>query len=1202
MSLKCGADDCTFLAKSARGQTHHRNTCRFWRISQEKTASLRHERAAAAAQSSKKSSKMRNAKKKLPTCEEPDIIMGEPFDEPPDIGMPPPPTYLPPPMPQLTKSGRPRRNYAAPARYRDTLPEPVPITEPEPQPEPEHTPVLRRVRLIVRDRLVTTMNVFGLWRDYPHRPTHVPDALVPLEELASTPLSFKQAPQVSLFAQSPPWPFANMSIYRFMTWLNSGSNAKSSEEANRLVEDVIKAPDFSVEDLSSFNAHRESARMDNAIADSDSSPYLQQFSSASVNIDIPSGKKDVPPTPFSVPGLLYRKITSVIEAAFHDDLAHHLHLSPFRLFHRSQDTGKEERVYGEIFTSDAFLAEHEHVQRHAPVPPEDPTCKREKVIAAIMFSSDGTHLANFGTAKAWPIYLMLGNLSKYFRALPNLGAMYHLAYIPSLPDSFQDVASKVHDKWDTQKKGILTHCRRELMHAVWSFLFDEDFLHACQYGMVIQCADGIERRVYPRLFTYSADYPEKVLLATIRDKGLCPCPRCYVRKSVLDHLGLARDGTVRSKLREFMKDKVDTARHFIYNMGLSITGDRVDMVLKDTSSVPTNNAFVNEKLGCDPPAALPAKMLVVDLLHEFELGVWKTVFKHLIRILYAAAPRGNLVADLDHRYRQTPTFGRDTIRKFATNASEMKKLAARDFEDLLQCSIPAFEDLLPEPHNKRLLKLLYRTAEWHALAKARMHTDSSLDLLEALTTEFGKLLRQFRDLTCTEFATVELPGEAAARVRRKVAAQSKGTTSQANATPVATAISTPASVTTHARAALRRTRDLNLNLYKLHALGDYVTCIRMFGTTDSYSTQLGELSHRLVKMLYGSTNKKDAMKQIAKQVNRREVLRDHTATAQIAEQEALANTPLSVHHAVSKSRRNPHNVYTFISERHEGLLDPAKKNFIPKLQDHLLGRLLGRQFDGDEFDDFTNEDRNHIRIAGNTIFSVQLLRVNYTSYDIRRAYDTINPRTHSFVMSRNPYEDHCMEFLWVRWLGSEPGYRSGRRYTRLPKVGFVPESDPYAFGFLDPACVIRGSHLIPAFAAGSTSDLLAAQRTAARQMGTTEDWLNFYVDIFVDRDMFFRYLGRGIGHLSPAIDLDEGPAEDEDPEEDVSGDYDTAAPESFDVMSILGAHEDELYNEDREEGEEDDSEGEGEGSDGSESEGEDDDDDSNDEDVGYADL
>jgi hypothetical protein len=42
-------------------------------------------------------------------------------------------------------------------------------------------------------------------------------------------------------------------------------------------------------------------------------------------------------------------------------------------------------------------------------------------------------------------------------------------------------------------------------------------------------------------------------------------------------------------------------------------------------------------------------MLVVDLMHEFELGVWKAVFKCLIGILDAAAPGGRLVAMLDSR-------------------------------------------------------------------------------------------------------------------------------------------------------------------------------------------------------------------------------------------------------------------------------------------------------------------------------------------------------------------------------------------------------------------------------------------------------------------------------------------------------------------------------------------------------------------------
>jgi hypothetical protein len=47
------------------------------------------------------------------------------------------------------------------------------------------------------------------------------------------------------------------------------------------------------------------------------------------------------------------------------------------------------------------------------------------------------------------------------------------------------------------------------MHAQWSILLDEEFLEAYTHGIVIKCCDGIVRRFYPRILTYSADYPEK---------------------------------------------------------------------------------------------------------------------------------------------------------------------------------------------------------------------------------------------------------------------------------------------------------------------------------------------------------------------------------------------------------------------------------------------------------------------------------------------------------------------------------------------------------------------------------------------------------------------------------------------------------------------------------------------------------------------
>ena len=82
------------------------------------------------------------------------------------------------------------------------------------------------------------------------------------------------------------------------------------------------------------------------------------------------------------------------------------------------------------------------------------------------------------------------------------------------------------------------------------------------------------------------------------------------------------------------------------------------------------------------------------------------------------------------------------------------------------------------------MTLLYRTAEWHGLAKLRMHTESSLELLQSLTEEFGLLMRSFQELTASSFITMELPKETAARTRKEAkiaASSSQGSTGQAPA-------------------------------------------------------------------------------------------------------------------------------------------------------------------------------------------------------------------------------------------------------------------------------------------------------------------------------------------------------------------------------------------------------------------------------------
>ncbi|KAJ3886660.1 hypothetical protein GG344DRAFT_81499 [Lentinula edodes] len=1071
----------------------------------------------------------------------PAAIMTFTCDETAATDLPPEPLVTPAPE-HLTMAGRPIRSTRGhlPARYQDVLPQGTPpavmsvTSQVEDQfRNPAPTATLPRVILIVRDQLKTQLNRFGLWREYPDRPSYDPDGEVGIADLSNLPIRDEHEDDDE--SSEDPHDSNDSPLNPTQTlltgWQNNGNSTKSNTEIDGLVR-IIQRPDFQVDELKGYNAQSANEKITKADEDWERNRFKDSFTETSVEIEVPSGDTQIPPRKFKVPQLLYRDPLSVIRAAFADRLATHFHFTPFKLFQQVEDeegNSFSQRVQTDLYNSDIFIEEHKNLRR---APTDDKDCKREKVVAALMCWSDATQLANFGTAKLWPIYLLFGNLSKYIRASPNSGAVHHLAYIPSIPDSVKHEISKFNVNWKTQADEIMTHCNRELYNAVWRFLLNNEFLHAYKYGIVIKCFDGIERRIYPRFFTYSADYPEKVLLATIRELGTCLCPRCLCTKSAADMMGSRWDIKIREKLRVFLRDKVELARKWIYHEGVKIRGSAVERLLKATSSVPTLNAFV-DRLG---PNFDLARMLVVDLMHEFELGVWKALFSHLIRVINAVGQQ--YVDELDNRFRQMPTFGFDTIRAFANNASEMKKLAARDFEDLLQCAIPVFEGLLPEPFNTKLMTLLYRAAEWHALAKLRMHTDKTLDYMESLTRNFGKLMRHFRDLTNESFETYETDREVNARHQRQ---QKKATSASGTSLPQPNQG--------------RRRKFLNLLTYKWHALADYVPTIRWFGPADSFSTQIGELAHRVVKKLYGLGNKKKDPRQIGRRLRRLEWAKRafdrrgiHTKRRR---QQGLLNPGnaaelLTAHHHIGKSDRNKHNIGFFVKAYQD---DPAAKNFYPKLQDHLLGRLMERKFDGDTHESFTDADRNHIRLKGGSFTSLKTCRINYTTYDVRRDQDTVNPSNHADVMmlsgedtpGAHPYwyarvlgiyratviSSHpkastaksgpvVLEFLWVRWLGIDPGHQSGSSKARLPKVGFVPESDPFAFGFLDPAHIIRGCHLMPAFSDGRTHELLDfCQPTVARKAGEKDDWAYFYVGIFVDRDMFMRYFpGGGVGHVA----------------------------------------------------------------------------------------
>ncbi|KAG1779369.1 hypothetical protein EV702DRAFT_1214493 [Suillus placidus] len=919
----------------------------------------------------------------------------------------------------------------------------------------------------------TTFNSLGLCRLYPRRPSFEPDKFVVSSLLSTTcPTALQETDSGIL---PPPYPFPNMSVYRLMAWMNSGSNKKLETEVARLVKEVMLAEDFDLKHLEDFSVR--------------SNDWIQ----ASVTIKIPTKSKEDDARSFSVPGFHFRPLIEVIWSAFTDIQASAFHLSPFRRLWKDPLDNHQERVFDELYTSDSWLDAQDDLQKL----PREPGCKLERVIAGLMFFSDATHLANFGTAKAWPLYMYFGNLTKYACSAPKSGACHLVGFLPSLPDKVKDVLSGLPRMSKSGMAALQTHCRRELFHACWDTLLDQDFVHAYRHGIVLKCADGVLRRIFPRIFTYSADYPEKVLIATIKDMGSCPCPRCLTPKNMFSSLGLLKDMKSRvTNIRIYVLAKIIKAREYIYNWGNTVDGVKVDETLGEGSWVPILNTFVEKlrALGLDP-----FHMLVVDFMHECELGTWKALFKHLVRILYALPGGNQLIATLDARFRLVPTFGDG-------------------------CVIPVFEGLFPASHDKIIQSLLYRFAQWHALAKLRIHSDSTLCFLEETFKKLSKQLWNFRDFTCAVFNTVELPRERAARQQKLV--------QRIGPNGIASEPSGP------------RVKRFNLSTYKFHAMGDYVRTIKLFGTTDSFTTQIGELVHRALKAFYPLTSKVDTPAQLAKHERRWRVLRRVAEAAGVPSSniQSPADSPAPSisqdHHFIVISRNVPVPLFAFLRE-HDG--DTATKNFIPKLKDHILYRL--KKLDVSRCDHiFTDKEHNLVIIPNNTIYSVQTMQVHYTTYDMRRGYDTINPRTHADVMvlsgetsPSHPYwyarilgiyhmdtwpkgdgsarEQH-LEVLHVRWLAPliSSGYQSGIQCARLPKVVFVEESDYDTFRFLDPGQVIRGAHLIPVFASERGVTSLRHGKSLGHAQDKLDDWEAFYVGIFADRDMFLRHMHLGVGH------------------------------------------------------------------------------------------
>ena len=257
------------------------------------------------------------------------------------------------------------------------------------------------------------------------------------------------------------------------------------------------------------------------------------------------------------------------------------------------------------------------------------------------------------------------------------------------------------------------------------------------------------------------------------------------------------------------------------------------------------------------------------------------------------------------------------------------------------------------------------------------------------------------------------------------------------------------------------------------------------------------------------------------------------------------------------------------------MTDVHLQNFVGKLKKHLMPRILAvlaeeRSSSPDPHENCPCESQMSasspadpllVFFKSDCMYKHHWLRINYTTYDVRRSQDVINPgtpRRDIMVLADNEGEDthsnhpfwyarvlgiyhvnviytglgmidyaaRRFDFLWVRWFHHLGPIKW--EDCKLDSVAFLPMADEEAFGFLDPKDVLRASHVLPAFSRGRLNTDTIPMSICARD---SHDWKRYYVNRcvhrslclyctshilnvrFVDRDMVMRYYwGLAVGH------------------------------------------------------------------------------------------
>jgi len=147
-------------------------------------------------------------------------------------------------------------------------------------------------------------------------------------------------------------------------------------------------------------------------------------------------------------------------------------------------------------------------------------------IIPIILTSDKTHLSGSGSAKAWPLFITIGNISNNIRFSPGYQCAQLIALIPIIHgDYLTKHTAKMSGIEIHHETEEFRHWSRSVVHAVIRDVM-APIERVMQNGVRMTCADGAERLCFPLLCEYIGDMPEQWLLTCLVQPA---CTKCLYR-------------------------------------------------------------------------------------------------------------------------------------------------------------------------------------------------------------------------------------------------------------------------------------------------------------------------------------------------------------------------------------------------------------------------------------------------------------------------------------------------------------------------------------------------------------------------------------------------------------------------------------------------------------------------------------------------